>query len=287
MDEQNRKHRNDKKRKRPIWFRVLRAVLTAYLLIVVLMVLFERYLVYPAPGSDMGNWQPDAPFEEVRFDSNDGTQLVGWIIEHPAPKFYVLYFHGNAENVALTLPTLLEIRQYLEATVLAVDYRGYGKSGGKPFERGLCADGQAALKFFAENRGLRSDQIVVMGRSVGGAVATYVASENDVQALVLQSTFDEMVGVAAKKFPWISVRLLMRNRFVATAWAERVRCPVIQFHGTADRIVPMQHGQKLHEHFDVPHKSFNEVPGGRHNDANRPLFYQKSKRFFEEIREKR
>ena len=281
----NDRSRTAKQKTKPrLWFRVIRATAFSYVLVVVLMVLFENSLVYPAPGSDVGNWEPATPVEEVRFTSEDGTELVGWIIQHPNPKFHILYCHGNAENIALTLPLLLEIQSQFQATIFAFDYRGYGKSSGKPFEAGLCQDGDAALQFFAEHQNRTTEDVVVFGRSLGGGVAVFLASRHSVKALVLHSTFDEMVGVAAGKFWWAPVRLLMKNRFVSTEHAGKVNCSVIQFHGSGDRVIPIEHGKRLHEHFNVTQKRFLEFEGSGHNDPTPISFYREVRAFLDELK---
>ena len=259
--------------------RIAITLIVIYLVVVALMVLFESFLVYPAPGPVKGDWTLQKDVQEFTLQSEDGTELVGWMVQHRKPRFHILYFHGNAENVALILPVLRNIRDQLDATVLAVDYRGYGKSSGKPNESGLCADGIAAFEFFQKECGIEGSEIVVFGRSLGGGVAVHVASERSIKALVLQSTFDSMVDVAAKKIPWLPVRWLMRNRFESIRHAEKIECPLVQFHGTTDEIVPLEHGYQLFESIDVSNKKFHKLENTGHNDPARAALYRRLREF--------
>ena len=151
---------------------------------------------------DRGDWHPTGlPHEDVWFQSADGTKLHGWFVPHPNPKRAILYCHGNGEHVAFNAELAAQLRDSLQASVFLFDYRGYGHSEGRPNEAGCIADGRAAQHWLAERMGIRPNEIVLMGRSLGGAVAVALASENGAQALVLENTFSSMPDVAAAALP--------------------------------------------------------------------------------------
>jgi fermentation-respiration switch protein FrsA (DUF1100 family) len=269
------------KKKKALWFRLIRAAVVGYVLIIMLMMFFENYLIFPAPGANAGDWNPPIAFEEVEFESADGTRIAGWVLPKQGANNHVMYFYGNGENVALIAGKLNEMRKSFDATVMAIDYRGYGKSDGRPQETGVLQDGLRGIEFFAKHQNIDTSNIIVAGRSLGGSVAVHVAKSVPVRAVVIESTFDALVSVAAGHYPWLPVQWLMRNRFKSINWAVDVKAPLLQFHGTQDRIVPIKHGKHLHESFASAQKTFVEVDGGRHNEPPRKIYFQRTREFID------
>jgi fermentation-respiration switch protein FrsA (DUF1100 family) len=250
----------------PVW-RVVRPVLIAYLLVLLAMTFLETWLIYPIPPIDARDWHPAGlNHEEVRFHAADGTKLFGWFVPQANSKRAVLYCHGNGEDVASNAGMLVELRRELDASVFIFDYRGYGYSEGRPSEAGCIADGLAADKWLADRLGLKATDVIVMGRSLGGGIAVAVAAEQGARALVLDSTFSRLVDVAATHYPWLPVRLFMRNRYDSVSRIRQYGGPVFQSHGTADTIVPIEFARQLFAAIPSDQKEFREFPGRDHND---------------------
>ena len=227
--------------------------------------MLERWLVFPAPAVNADDWDvPDLAFEEVYFHGTDGTRLNGWFVPHPAPQAVVLYCHGNGVYVAQLAKRLRMLHEQIGVTVFAWDYRGYGHSEGHPHEANVIADAGVALQWLAEKTGLTPTDIVVIGRSLGGAVAVQLAATYQVRGLVLDRTFASLVDAAAHHYPWLPVRWLMKNRFSSLDAIQHYRGPLLQTHGTADRIVPLAMGKQLFEAAPSGNKRFIEVPAGEH-----------------------
>ena len=234
----------------------------------------ERLLVYPAPSINKGDWSPRwIENEDVWFDSADGTKLHGWFVPHPEPKHVILYSHGNSEHVGNQVNLLLRLQSMLDATVLVYDYRGYGKSEGRPTEQGLVADGLAAHQWLLERTGMKSDEVVLMGRSLGGGVSVAVAAEKGAKALVLDATFPRMVDAASYNYPWLPVRTLMLDRYDSLARIQRYDGPLFQSHRTTDEVVPVKLARKVTETSPADLKQFFEIPHGRHNEPLPPDYY--------------
>lgn len=249
-----------------IALRGLKVVALAYLLVILLLLLLETMLVYPAPKYPDGDWQATwLEREEVNFSSPDGTKLHGWYVEHPQPKAVVLYCHGNGTHVAHLGEFLRQMRDDFQVSIFAYDFRGYGRSEGKPIETGILQDSEAAQKWLAERASIPPEQLVLMGRSLGGGIALHLAAENGARGVILQNTFTSLPDAAATHYPWLPVRLLMKNRYDSLSRINRYSGPVLISHGTADTIVPFTHGQKLFEVAKGP-KEFFEIAGGGHND---------------------
>jgi fermentation-respiration switch protein FrsA (DUF1100 family) len=265
-----------------IW-NVARVVLVLYLLLVLMLMIFERWLVYPIPPVDRGDWHPAGlVYEDVQFQSADGTKLHGWFVPNPNAKRAILYFHGNGEQVGDLADLMAHLRDALQASVFMFDYRGYGHSEGRPDEAGCIADGLAAQKWLTNKTGLRPDQIVLMGRSLGGGVAVAVAAEKGAQALVLENSFPSVVDVAAIHYPWVPVRWLMDNRYDSLSRIQRYHGPVFQIHGTNDGLVPIAFAQKLFEASPSREKRFLEMTGRGHNDSWPASYYRELAKFLDQ-----
>jgi hypothetical protein len=260
------------------------ALLLGYLLLVVLMMWFERFLVYPTWQIPPGDWQPAGlRFEEVWFESQDGTKLCGWYFEHAQARAQVVYYHGNGENLAHMGEYMASLRDEFQVSILAFDYRGYGKSEGKPHEAGILADGHAAQQWLAQRAGVPVDRLVLWGRSIGGAVAVDGAATHGARGLILERTFTSLPDVAAIHYPFLPVRRLMRNRYDSLARIPRYDGPLLQSHGTADEVIPLVWGQRLFEAAPSEDKQFVAMEQVTHNGPNTREYYTELDRFLERI----
>ena len=234
----------------------------------------ESLIFFPARYPE-GDWQPEGlSFEDARFQAADGVRLHGWYLPHPNPRATVLFSHGNAGNLSHRADAMRVLNQLVGVSVLIYDYRGYGRSEGKPDEKGVLADARAARAWLAEREDIAETDIVQMGRSLGGAVAVDLAAADGARALVLESTFTSMPDVAAWHYRWLPVRLLMHTRFDSLAKIDAYHGPLLLSHGDADTIVPYESGRKLFEAANEP-KHFLTIPDGDHNDFQPREYYQK------------
>ena len=250
-----------------IALRGLKIAAVAYCLVLLVLLFLENMLVYPAPRYPEGDWQATwLEHEDISFNSADGTMLHGWYVEHPRPKAVILYCHGNGTHVAYIAEFLAEMRDKFQVSIFAFDYRGYGRSEGKPAEKGILEDADAAQEWLAKRAGIETKDVVLMGRSLGGGIALHLAAENGARGVILQNTFTSLHDAAASNYPWVPVRLLMRNRYDSLSRISRYSGPLFISHGTADRIIPFAHGQKLFAAATGP-KEFFEIAGGDHNDS--------------------
>jgi fermentation-respiration switch protein FrsA (DUF1100 family) len=252
---------------------VIRIAIIVYLAILLLMAFFEESLLFFPDKYPAGDWNPAGlTVEEASFQAADGTRLHGWFVPHENPRAVVLFAHGNAGNITGREDVLRALHR-LGVAVLAFDYRGYGRSQGSPTEAGVLADGRAARTWLAKRVGIPESDIVLMGESLGGAVAVQLAAEAPARGLVLENTFSSVPDVATYHYPWLPVKQLMRTRFDSAAAIANYHGPLLQAHGDADTIVPLQIGRRLFEAANEP-KRLVVIPGGDHNDARTPQFYQ-------------
>lgn len=245
--------------------RVLVPPAIAYLVLVVLMMFLERALIFfpmPYPG---GDWSPGGTeFEEAFFTAADSTRLHGWYAHRDDPVAVILFAHGNAGNVTHRSDVLRLLRRQ-GAAILVFDYRGYGRSEGRPSEQGVLDDARAARAWLAERSGVAPERIVLMGESLGAAVVVHLAAEAGARGLILEGAFTSLPDVAAYHYPWLPVRWLMRTRLDAAARIGDYHGPLFQMHGEADSIIPLRLGRELFEAANEP-KRFVALPGHDHND---------------------
>ena len=149
--------------------------------------------------------------------------------------------------------------------VFIFDYRGYGQSEGKPSESGTYRDAEAAWQYLVEERKVDPNRIIIFGRSLGGAVATWQARNHTPVALILESTFTSVPDIGAKYYPFLPVRLLSRFKYDTAEYLKGVNCPVLIVHSPDDEMMPFSHGQRLFEIAKEP-KGFLEISGS-HNEG--------------------
>lgn len=231
-----------------------------------LLFLFQAQLLYlpHIPGREL-NATPEQiglDYESVSITTKDGLSLHGWFIPAGQSRGTLLFFHGNAGNISHRLDSLAIFNQ-LGLNVLIFDYRGYGRSEGAPSEEGLYKDAEAALGYLVQERGIAQNDIVYFGRSLGGAVAAWLAARHPPGALILESTFTSAPDMAAELYPWYPARLMTRLHYNALDNLKKVSSPVLIIHSRDDEIVPFSHGQRLFQAASRP-RQLLEIHGG-HN----------------------
>jgi len=197
----------------------------------------------------------------------DGTRLRGWLRpadRSPAPA--VLYFGGNAEEVSWTVQ---EPRWPAGVHVVALNYRGYGASEGKPGEAALVADARTIFDAVAERPGVDASRVVAVGRSLGTGVAVALAAARPVSGVVLASPFDSLATVGREHYPWLPVGLLLRHRFDSAALAPRLSMPMLALVAEHDAIIPPSRSRALFDAWAGP-KRWETVPGTDHNSLAVP-----------------
>ena len=238
-----------------------------YAMILLLAFLFQARLVYfpeVERGLDATPRAAGLEFEEVSLRTADGETLHGWWVPVSAARGTVLLLHGNAGNISHRLEYLTMFNRLGYASLI-IDYRGYGKSSGTPSEDGTYRDAEAAWQYLMETRKLKPQDVVVLGESLGGGVATWLAAKYPPRALVLASVLTSVPDLGAKVYPWLPVRLLARIDYNSRERMQQITAPVLIAHSREDDIVPFAHGEALFAAAREP-KQFLVMSGG-HNDG--------------------
>ena len=249
---------------------VRKFIQTIVLLPVLGFVLFNIVLYYQQPGmlfypltrldaapSDWG-----LAYEDVYLTTPDNIKIHGWYVPKKSAKQVVLFFHGNGGNIAHRGDSL-KIFHQLGVSTLIIDYRGYGRSEGKPDEQGMYLDARAAWDYLTGSQGFQPQDVIIFGRSIGGAVATQLASQVKPRALILESTFSSVEDMASIYMPGISRLIYMRYQFDTAARISQVKAPLLLMHSQDDDVIPYILGLKVFEAANRPKYSYELV--GDHN----------------------
>jgi uncharacterized protein len=261
-------------------------VVSGLLLKVLVVVIEPRLVFFPYRGEDRTPADFGIRHTTIRIATTDGEQLAAWVLEPEQPIADVVYFHGNGGNLSVWLPVLAGLSQK-GLRVLAVDYRGYGLSSGKPSERGLYRDAEAVVRYAARQRqesGARRP-LIFWGRSLGGPVAASATRVVLPDGLILESTFPEKAAVVRSN-PLLRVLNVMSGyRFPTVDLLADFSRPVLVIHGTGDSVIPHPLGVDLYERLRAP-KQLLELPGADHNDLIAPeneAYWTRVRQFVEDL----
>lgn len=203
-------------------------------------------------------------YEDLTLTPAPGATINAWFVPCDSARATVIFCHGNGENIGDDMD-YIDFYIGLKANVLIFDYRGYGRSSGKPSEQATYEDIMACWKYLTETRGIPASEIVLIGRSLGGGVASWLASKVEPRGLVLESTFTSVPDRGAELFPFLPVRLLARIHYDTRARLPEIKCPILILHGRQDEVIPYAHGERLFQAANEP-KHFVEIRG-THNDG--------------------
>ena len=244
--------------------------------IVVGAMILESQLIYFPTRYPEGLWDPKAvtvnsgcTIEDRFFTTSDGIRLHGWLCrpshaEGMTGEMVLLWFHGNAGNLSQRTDLLFRLAM-TPAQVFIIDYRGYGRSEGRPSEKGLYLDGRAAWDHLVREQRIAPDRIILLGKSLGGAVAIDLATEVQPAGLIVQSSFTSVPDMASVHFPFVP-KALVRTKMDNLAKIGDVSAPKLFIHSSDDEIVPFEQGRRLYEAASEP-KRFFAVEGAGHNET--------------------
>jgi fermentation-respiration switch protein FrsA (DUF1100 family) len=246
--------------------RTLLRLLVLLTVLSVLLLIFEKHLIYfPMSAHEVTPAALGLPHEEMEARAEDGVRVHGYFLPGKESRLVVLLSHGNAGNISHRLDRSMLLQRQVPVDVLLFDYRGYGRSEGRPDEEGTYRDARAAYRWLRD-RGHPPERIVSFGESLGSAVALQLALDAPVRGLVLESPFTSIPDMARAVYPFLPLWPFVRTRYENLAKAPRLTVPLLVLHGDRDEIVPFVQGKRV---FDAapPPKRFFAIPGAGHNDT--------------------
>ena len=265
------------------WARLLLWLLVIYLV----LRWFEHRQVYQpyrqleSNGSELGR-----PFEDVHFQTSDGVGLNGWFFPADADssRKHLIYLlcHGNAGNISHRLEHCAALLE-TGASVFIFDYRGYGRSQGRPGEEGTYRDAQAAHQWLRQ-KGFAATNIIALGESLGGGVASELALRESLGGLVLQSTYTSIPDVGAELFPWLPVRWISTIKYDTRSRLPRIKVPLIVMHSREDGLIGFPHAEKNFAAANEP-KMMWEISGGHNQflEGDRALYLEGLNKFLTRV----
>lgn len=254
------------------------AGIALYLGLMALMYFAQRKLMYFPEG--FRTLPGDAGFlqaEEVTLDTKDGEHVIAWHVRPLGDKPVLIYFHGNAGSLRYRIDRFRNLIAN-GMGLIAVSYRGFGGSSGRPSEEGLLQDATAAYDFATKL--YPPERLAVWGESLGTGVAVAMASERTVRCVVLEAPYSSAVEIAADAFPFVPVRWLMQDQFRSDLRIPKVTAPVMILHGDRDAVIPIASGERLYGLIKSP-KYFTRIAGGGHEDLASFGAYETAKAFLE------
>jgi fermentation-respiration switch protein FrsA (DUF1100 family) len=236
-----------------------------YLLFCAILYLLQDKMLF-VPTKNLEALPSDAglQYQDVFFTSSDNTELHAWYIPSDKKRAVVLLSHGNGGNISHRIEKLSMLHA-LNLDVFIYDYRGYGKSSGTPTESGIYLDAMAAWDYITKSKGIKPEEIVLYGESLGSAVSIELASNVPVAAIIIEGGFTSLRELAQRLLPYVPARYLCRYDFDSLSKVKGLMYPKLFIHSIDDEIVPFTMGKRLFVEAPGP-KGFLQLSGG-HNDG--------------------
>jgi len=222
------------------------------------------YIYYPERDIRLNPSSRGLAFVDVHLETSDRVKINAWWMPAKSPRATVLFCHGNGGNISYYLETLVVFHR-LGLSALIFDYRGYGNSQGKPSEQGTYLDAEAAWQYLIDEQKIAPGQLIIWGRSLGGAVAARTAARHPCGMLILESAFTSVPEVAHAHIAWLPTWVFSRHRYETLRYLEQVTAPTLVIHSPEDEIIPFAHGRRLFEAING-HKAFLKIKGS-HNQG--------------------
>ena len=273
-----------KKRKPNTWKRLATIALTIYLGALVVLMFLERTLLFPAPSVEYGEWRPDRfGAEEFYVESTGKARVHVWSFAKANSKRTILFCHGNGEALGYLGSEMAELRDRWNVNIVAFDFRGYGRTGGVANEVDILADSVAVANWVQSNPLFKDHHLIALGRSLGGACAVEIATKTKVDGLILDRSFSSILDIAADRYFFFPIRLVMRNQFRSVEKMSSYAGPLMQLHGDVDEVVPYRFGKKLFDACPSKQKEFLTVVGLHHNERWLESFWEQGKKFMDQL----
>ncbi len=219
--------------------------LAFYLLICLFMFFSQKSLIHIPYAQFIGTpIDHGMQYEEVYLDTDDSARLHAWYIPHPKAEFTFWIFSGNAGNKSYMLDSIKMIYD-LGFSVFIFDYREFGPSTGKLTEQAMYRDSEICWQYLTQSRGISADRIVLHGRSLGTAMASWIAAKTKPAALIMESGFTSMSDMAKHYYKWLPIDWLLRWQYDNLGRIASITSPILYIHSPADELTPYHHSQQL------------------------------------------
>ena len=234
---------------------IFSSIIIAYLLLIVFIYFYQRNLLYHPSENNYQNDEIQFSYEEIFIKVDDKIKLKSWIINKNLKKFKTLvFFHGNAGELSNRIYKLNELNK-LDINVLLISWRGFSGNEGSPTEDNLYKDAEAAIQWL-NNKEVENNRIILYGESLGTGVAVEIGKKNNFNSIILESPFTSMENAAKIYYPYLPVKLLLKDKYDSLKKIKTIKTPILIMHGKKDDIVPFSMGKELFEKANNPKHSY-------------------------------
>ena len=234
---------------------ILLIFILIYFFILISTYIFQRNLLYHPTENNYSGDQILVSIEKVKINTQDGIELMSWYHNKNVNNYKtILFLHGNAGSLENRIHKINHFKD-MNVNFLLVAWRGFSGNKGKPTEKGLYEDARSAVTWL-KSRGVRENNIIVYGESLGTGVATEIAQNKNFAGIILESPFTSMIDAGKDKYPYLPVRLLLKDRYESNKKIKNINSPILIMHGKVDNIVPFHMGKKMYELANEPKYSY-------------------------------
>ena len=233
----------------------LSSLIIAYIVLIIFIYFYQRNLLYHPSENNYQNDKIQFKYDEIFINVDEEIQLKSWIIKKDFKKLKTLViFHGNAGHLSNRIYKLNELYK-LDINVLLISWRGFSGNKGSPTENNLYSDAKASINWLNE-QGVNNGQIILYGESLGSGVAVELGKENNFNSIILESPFTSIENSAKIYYPYLPVRLLLKDRYDSISKIKMIKTPILIMHGKKDDVVPFSMGKELFEKANNPKQSY-------------------------------
>ena len=234
---------------------IILVIFFIYFLILVFLYFYQRNLLYHPNENNYSEDKILVDIEKVRIKTSDNIELLGWYHEKNLKDFKTLiFFHGNAGSLENRIHKLNHFRD-MNINFLIIAWRGFSGNKGNPSEQGLYEDGKSAIDWLIK-KGVSEKNLILYGESLGTGVATHLAQNKNYAGVILETPFTSMIDAAKKFYPYIPVKLLLKDKFENYKKIKNINSPILIMHGEVDQLVPFSMGKKIYEIANKPKYSY-------------------------------
>ena len=233
----------------------LSSLIIAYIVLIIFIYFYQRNLLYHPSENNYQNDKIQFNYDEIFIKVNDEIQLKSWIIKKDFKKLKTLViFHGNAGHLSNRIYKLNELYK-LDINILLISWRGFSGNKGSPTENNLYQDAEASIQWL-NKQGVNNNQIILYGESLGSGVAVEIGKENNFNSIILESPFTSIENSAKIYYPYLPVKLLLKDRYDSINKIKMINTPILIMHGKKDDVVPFSMGKELFEKANSPKHSY-------------------------------
>ena len=234
---------------------IFSSIVIAYFVLLVFIYFYQRNLLYHPSENNYQNDKIQFSYDEIFIKVDDKIKLKSWIINKNLKKFKtLLFFHGNAGELSNRIYKLNELNK-LDINILLISWRGFSGNEGLPTEENLYEDAEAAIKWL-NRKEVENNKIILYGESLGTGVAVEIGKKNNFNSIILESPFTSMENAAKIYYPYLPVKLLLKDKYDSLSKITTIKTPILIMHGKKDDIVPFSMGKELFEKANNPKHSY-------------------------------